>query len=140
MTDSHVGRCFCNAVEFEVRGQPAVVGYCHCDDCKNWLAAPVNAFTLWPRENVRLVRGEVKTFNRTEAAYRKFCATCGGPVMTDHPSMGLVDVYAILLEDFTHEPTMHVHYGRRFMALRDGLPKFKDLPAEFGGSGETLPE
>jgi hypothetical protein len=24
--------------------------------------------------------------------------------------------------------------------VRDGLPKFKDFPKEFGGSGDTLPE
>jgi len=24
--------------------------------------------------------------------------------------------------------------------MKDGLPKFKDFPEEFGGSGETLPE
>jgi hypothetical protein len=24
--------------------------------------------------------------------------------------------------------------------VRDGLPKMKDFPAEFGGSGETIPE
>jgi hypothetical protein len=28
----------------------------------------------------------------------------------------------------------------RVMAVRDGLPKFKDFPKEFGGSGEMLPE
>jgi len=24
--------------------------------------------------------------------------------------------------------------------MKDGLPKFKDMPKELGGSGETLPE
>jgi len=26
------------------------------------------------------------------------------------------------------------------MPMKDGLPKFKDFPSDFGGSGETLPE
>jgi hypothetical protein len=60
--------------------------------------------------------------------------------MTDHPGMKLVDVYAPLLEGFTHTPTLHVHYGNKMVAVKDGLPKYKDLPAEFGGSGETLTE
>ena len=140
MDSAYSGKCFCGAVEIEVTGAPAVMGYCHCDDCKSWLAAPVNAFSLWPRDQVRVVRGELSTFSKTDAAYRKYCAVCGGHVMTDHPGMGLVDVYAVLLEHFRHEPTMHVHYGRRVMPVRDGLPKFQDLPSEFGGSGETLPE
>ncbi len=28
----------------------------------------------------------------------------------------------------------------RWSVWRDGLPKFKDWPTEWGGSGETLPE
>ena len=54
--------------------------------------------------------------------------------------MKLVDVYAPLLEGFAHKPTLHVHYGNKMVAVKDGLPKYKDLPAEFGGSGETLNE
>jgi hypothetical protein len=54
--------------------------------------------------------------------------------------MQLVDVYASILEGFTHEPTMHVHYGNKMVSVKDGLAKFRDLPANFGGSGETLPE
>jgi len=26
------------------------------------------------------------------------------------------------------------------LPIKDGKPKFKDMPAEMGGSGETLPE
>jgi hypothetical protein len=28
----------------------------------------------------------------------------------------------------------------RFVPMRDGLPKLKDFPAEFGGSGEAMAE
>jgi hypothetical protein len=35
---------------------------------------------------------------------------------------------------------VHVHYQEKVLALRDGLPKFRDIPKEMGGSGETLPE
>ncbi len=62
------------------------------------------------------------------------------PLMTDHPGMNLVDVYTSVLHGFTHEPTLHVHYGNKTVSMKDGLPKFKDLPADFGGSDETLPE
>ena len=60
--------------------------------------------------------------------------------MTDHPGMELVDVYANLLRAFAHEPSVHVHYASKMVSINDGLPKFKDLPTDFGGSGETLPE
>ncbi len=142
MSDSIKGRCFCGSVEFEVTGAPAVMGYCHCKDCTTWLGAPVNAFSLWPRDSVRIIKGDanVGVFNKTENAYRKFCKTCGGPLMADHPGMGLVDVYPNLMPGFTHVPAMHVFYEHKTISMKDGLRKFKDLPAEYGGSGEMLPE
>jgi len=40
------GKCFCGAVALTVTGQPAAMGYCHCESCRSWSAGPVNAFTL----------------------------------------------------------------------------------------------
>ena len=47
MTEStYKGSCFCGAVELTVTGKPEVMGFCHCDSCRAWAAAPVNGFTL----------------------------------------------------------------------------------------------
>ena len=137
---TYKGSCFCGSVEFEAKGAPAKMGYCHCEDCASWSASPINAFTLWPPESVKVVSGEehVGTFNKTENSYRKFCNKCGGHLMADHPGMGLVDIYAAVLTDFTFEPMLHVHYNSKTVSVNDGLPKFKDLPEPLGGSGEIL--
>lgn len=142
MDNTYKGSCFCGDVEFEVTGKPTVMGYCHCDDCALWSASPINSFSLWSPDSVRITKGEasVGTFNKTEASYRKFCKVCGGHLMTDHPDMGLVDIYANVVPGLVHEPTVHVFYENKTIPVIDGLPKFKDLPSEFGGSGETLPE
>ena len=58
--------------------------------------------------------------------------------MTDHPGMGMVDVYLNCVEGIEHQGAMHIFYGEKSMSVPDGLPKFKDMPAEFGGSGEML--
>ena len=55
--------------------------------------------------------------------------------MADHPEIGMVDVYAVVLRDFPFEPTLHVHYETKTVSVKDGLPKFKDSP-----DGEMLPE
>jgi hypothetical protein len=54
---SHVGRCFCGAVEVEVTGEPEAMGYCHCSSCRSWSAGPVNAFTLWKEDAVKIKAG-----------------------------------------------------------------------------------
>ncbi len=142
MADSHTGKCFCGAVEFEVSGQPAAMGYCHCEDCTGWAAAPISAFSLFPLGSVTVTKGEdnIGTYNKTVNSDRKFCKTCGGHVFSDHPGMGLVDVYANIVPTLTHEPSLHVFYGSKTVSVKDGLPKFKDMPADFGGSGDMLPD
>jgi hypothetical protein len=60
--------------------------------------------------------------------------------MTDHPAMGLVDAYAAVIPDFDYQPAVHVFYSESVLPIRDGLPKMRDVPAEMGGSGETLAE
>jgi hypothetical protein len=37
-------------------------------------------------------------------------------------------------------PAVHVNYAETVLPIRDQLPKLKDFPAEFGGSGETMAE
>jgi hypothetical protein len=139
---THQGSCFCGAVKIEVSGEPAAMGYCHCGDCRHWSAGPVNAFTLWPPGQVKVVAGadRIATYNKTERSARKWCKSCGGHIMTDHPGMGLVDVYAALLPDLEFKPALHVFYSETVLPIKDGLPKMSDVPAELGGSGKTLPE
>lgn len=139
---TYKGRCFCGEVELTVSGEPAGMGYCHCSSCRAWAAAPVNAFTLWKPESVTVTKGEefIGVFHKTEQSHRQFCVKCGGHIMTAHPPMDLVDVYASVIPDFRFEPGVHVHYGEKAISMKDGLPKFNDLPAEMGGTGKMLPE
>ncbi|KPK12036.1 MAG: aldehyde-activating protein [Acidithiobacillales bacterium SG8_45] len=136
------GSCFCGKVQFSVTGAPAGMGYCHCDSCRKWSAGPVNAFTLWNPEDVTVTRGEehIARFNKTPRSTRQWCTQCGGHLFTDHPEMGLIDVYAAVIPDFPFEPGVHVHYQEARLPMHDGLTKMKDLPAEAGGSGQQLPE
>lgn len=139
---SHTGSCFCGAVKLEVSGAPEGMGYCHCASCRSWSGGPVNAFSLWKPENVKVTEGaeHLATFNKTPMSGRKFCAKCGGHLMTDHPPLGLVDVFAATLPTLDFQPGVHINYAETVLPMKDGLPKLKDFPAEFGGSGEAVPE
>jgi len=138
----HEGSCFCGAVQVKVSGAPVAMGYCHCGSCRHWSAGPINAFNLWKPEAVKVTKGEdqLSTFHKTEQSHRRWCQRCGGHVLTDHPTMGLVDVYAAILKNFKFEPALHVHYGEAVVRVRDGLPKQRDMPAEMGGSGALVAE
>jgi hypothetical protein len=139
---SHVGRCFCGAVTLEVTGAPEAMGYCHCSSCRSWSAAPVNAFTLWKPEAVKITAGaeHLATFAKTKMTERQYCNKCGGHLMANHPTLGLADVYAATIPTLRFAPSLHVNYGETVLPMRDGLPKFKDFPAQHGGSGQMVPE
>ena len=138
----HVGKCFCGTVELEVTGSPKAMGYCHCRSCRSWSGAPVNAFSLWKPEAVRITSGadHVATFQKTKFSRRQYCAKCGGHLMADHPTIGLVDVYAATIPTLAFSPGVHVNYAETVLPMRDGLPKLKDFPAKLGGSGEVVAE
>ena len=112
MADKHTGSCFCGAVAVEVTGAPEGMGYCHCSSCRSWSAGPVNAFTLWKPENVKVTKGAefIGKFMKTPVSDRKFA------------------------------PGVHVNYSETVLPMKDGLPKLKDFPAELGGSGVAVPE
>jgi hypothetical protein len=142
MSGSYEGACFCGAIQLAVSGEPEAMGYCHCRSCRSWSGGPVNALTLWKPDAVRVTAGaeHLATFQKTPFSRRQYCRKCGGHLMTDHPTIGLIDVFAATLPRLRFQPGVHVNYAETVLPMRDGLPKLKDFPKEFGGSGETMPE
>ena len=125
-----------------VRGAPEAMGYCHCRSCRSWSGGPVNAFSLWKPEAVEIETGaeHIATFQKTPLSERKYCRKCGGHLMTNHPPLGLVDVFAATIPTLDFKPGVHVNYAETVLRIRDGLPKLRDFPAELGGSGEAVSE
>jgi hypothetical protein len=135
---THQGECFCGAVKIEVTGDPQAMGYCHCRSCRSWSGGPVNAFSLWKPEDVKVTAGteQVATFAKTPMSERQYCKKCGGHLMANHPPLKMVDVFAATIPSLKFVPGVHVNYGETVMPMKDGLTKFNDFPSEFGGSGK----
>lgn len=139
MAERHHGTCFCGAVGVGASGEPIDMGYCHCNSCRTYSGAPFVAFTIWPADRVE-VTGEVGSYDKAGTSERVFCARCGGHLLLRHPHLGLTDVRAAILPSVAFAPQSHLNYAERVMPIRDGLPKFRDLPAAIGGSGELIAE
>ena len=145
----HQGRCFCGDVTFTLSGNPELMAYCHCESCRQWSAGPVSAFSLWKPATLEITSGldNIAGYDKnplsgdaTVVSNRVWCKTCGGHLYTDHPTMGLIDVPAVIIKDLEFKPAFHVHYQETVHRIKDGLAKFKDLPAEAGGSGAEVSE
>ena len=52
----------------------------------------------------------------------------------------MIDVFSATIPDLKFVPAVHVNYAETVLPIHDGLPKLKDFPSEFGGSGEAVPE
>ena len=111
-------------------------------EARTWSAGPVNAFSLWQPGALKVTKGadQIATYNKSTMSFRKWCKQCGGHLFTDHPPMGMVDIYAAMLPSLAFKPAVHVNYGEKVLSIRDGRPKQKDFPKEMGGSGTILAE
>jgi hypothetical protein len=142
MAETQTGQCYCGAVEIEMRGDPLEVGYCHCENCRRYSAAPVSAFTLWKKEAVNVTKGEefLGRFKSSDISERGYCTKCGGHITVEHPTLGLTDVRIGAMRNFQFKPKVHLNYSETILPMKDGLLKLKDFPAEIGGSGQSMPE
>ena len=121
MPETHTGGCYCGAVEIEVHGEPLEMGYCHCENCRGYSAAPVSAFTLWKWENVKLTKGAefLGKFKSSEISDRRYCTKCGSHISVDHPTLGLIDVRIGALRNFPFKPKVHLNYQETVLPMCD---------------------
>lgn len=137
-------QCSCGAVKLEAEGEPVVQCYCHCNSCRSATGAPVNTPVLWPRDKVRFTSGEDKlrrySKDETSEGGRLSCGVCHGFVGAILAEAGLFDIFSGLLSDLDFKPSVHINYENAVLPIKDGLPKLKDMPEEWGGSGAFLAE
>ena len=136
------GGCYCGAVTVSVAGEPAASAMCHCHSCRKWHAAPINAWCIWPTDAVTFSGGETITSKTSDASGRVSCAKCGGCLANHKPKVNMTVVYPMTLagSGLAYRPAFHIFYDERVMDVADGLPKFAQMPEQFGGSGEQADE
>ena len=141
-TSEHHGTCYCGSVKVTVRGAPRASAICHCNSCRKWHAAPINAWSIWKAEDVTISGGPTITSKQNEASGRVSCATCGGCVANHKPARDMMVVYPMTMagSGLNYTPAFHIYYDERVMDMADGLKKFADTPEQFGGSGKTVEE
>ena len=85
------GGCLCGAVRFELRGEPYIVGICHCMECRKATGAVAMAYADWYLEAFSY-SGALKEF-----CGRSFCPECGTRVF--HVNAKRVEVLLGALDD-----------------------------------------
>jgi hypothetical protein len=49
-------------------------------------------------------------------------------------------LFATTILTLAFAPGVHVNYAETVLPMRDGMPKLRDFPTGFGGSGEAIAE
>jgi hypothetical protein len=78
------GGCVCSAIRYKVHGPPAMVAYCHCDDCRKSSGSVVSVLAGFQRDGFELINGNPTYFEATPVVKRSFCKTCGAPLFYEN--------------------------------------------------------
>jgi hypothetical protein len=127
---TRTGGCLCGKVRYEVAWPAAAIVVCHCSDCQKQAGTAFSVVGVTPRDGIR-VTGQLETFSHPgssgQTVNRKFCGTCGSPVLTDTDAAradGIIFFKAGTL-DRTDDLAPTVHYWTRsaqgWVPIPDGV-------------------
>lgn len=137
MTTTFTGSCLCGAVRFEAKGEPGIVGHCHCVDCRKSSGTGHCTHAMMPEDAVT-IEGATTRFDKPadsgNMVSRHFCGTCGAPVYSTNSGMpGMIFLRASSLDDpDILTPGMIVYAGRApgWDTMDDSLPAFETMPPD----------
>jgi hypothetical protein len=109
------GRCLCGAVTYELSGDLLATALCHCDHCQRQSGGAFSV-NLVAHESQLALHGELTTYEERgelgDDVYvrRRFCPTCGSPVVSElAKTQGVIAVKAGTLDDRSDvHPTVEV--------------------------------
>ena len=108
------GRCLCGAVTYTSQAEPAFTAVCHCRDCQRQTGTAFSVVVGVPAESFEL-KGELSehvTIGEDHGleTKRRFCPTCGSPVMSEADAMPeVIFIKAGTLDDPSWlAPNLHI--------------------------------
>jgi hypothetical protein len=130
---TYTGGCHCGAVRYEVTGTAQHVALCHCSDCRRSAGAPMVSWAAFNEGELRVTKGEAKTFNSSGQTMRSFCPDCGTGLFYRNQDFlpGIVDIQSATLDDPSALPAgAHIQTIERidWMETAHTLPSFTRFP------------
>src|SRR5258708_8631266 len=126
-------QCHCGAVRVELTGEPIAQFFCHCDDCQAVHGAAYIPVAMYRVDAVKVMRGRPNAW-KLRTTPRMTCPECGTRIFADVPQIAVRGVSAFLLPKGEFRPAFHIQCQFAVRPVKDDLPHFKSLPAQFGGS------
>jgi hypothetical protein len=127
--------CHCGRLTVRARGEPKLVGVCHCQACQRRTGSVLGAAAFFDEGSLEIA-GECSTFERTAESGARltfhFCPTCGSNVWwtrSTRPGLIAVAAGAFADPDFPG-PSRRVwtRYAHPWVEHLDNLPGFRQAP------------
>ncbi|MGI3185130.1 GFA family protein [Nioella aestuarii] len=131
----HEGGCYCGAIRYRISGEPTFSAHCHCRSCQRALGGAFVTWAVVALKNFEVVRGVIKTCEKTKGIHRGFCGDCGttltyaakNEVEGEDWSKDAWFTAASLDDPAIVTPKNHVYVSHKqpWITLNDGLPCFE---------------
>jgi len=151
----YIGKCYCDAVEFEAAGDPLFTQHCHCEKCReiaslsqrdsDKIGYSFTAAYLTDKLNITKGKNKLETVTRNNSNLL-LCSQCKSLIYGISQEPNKQGGIGINVNNFDFDndlpdvfkPDKHLWYENRIVDINDQLPKYKDAPKEQFGSGELI--
>ena len=127
--ETHLGRCYCGKIRYEVRGTVTNLCLCHCQSCRRSAGATPVAWGTVPRSSYKLLAGDLREYNSSSNVKRGFCARCGTSLTYSHAARGDEIDFLLSTLDAPERltPQSHVWLQEKmpWACVEDGLARYQ---------------
>lgn len=128
---TYKGSCLCQGVKFEIRGDIAGIGHCHCSKCRKVSGAGSNAVAYADPKHLVWTQGEksISKFSLEDGWSSVFCSKCGSPLPQSSLDYGICFVPAGVLDDDPGpEVLSHIYVGSKasWDHIGDSAPQYDE--------------
>jgi hypothetical protein len=132
------GRCFCEAIRFEVEGPEQFACFCYCESCQRAAGAPVVAWATYEKSSFKVTSGQLHWHRSSPGVTRGLCSNCGSAISYENTArQGEIDLTLNTLDN-PDGPNPRAHIWtedkQSWMSIGDDLPVYeKNIVAKNAG-------
>ncbi|WP_198264358.1 GFA family protein [sulfur-oxidizing endosymbiont of Gigantopelta aegis] len=129
------GQCLCGDVKFTIASEPAMMGQCHCDDCRKSTGTGHASIAFFVKDNVK-IDGKLSTYtskaDNGAGIKRSFCPNCGSSLFAESTDRdGVIGVLVGAIDDNSWFKANFRVYNKSKPAwdlMDDNIPAFEEMP------------
>lgn len=137
------GKCLCEKVKYQIKGELGPIFNCHCSKCRRWHGAAFRTRASIKVSQLQWVSGEdnLSAYQSSDNVSKYFCRSCGSPLYSSY--IDKPDVLGIALGGLEgiddSKPQAHIFTASKaaWYSIDDSLPQYDGWPGSEDKVRET---